>query len=176
MDHEIWRGNQLLERLMWAGPAWTGTEAQEEQREDLRARSIMRAYELGGLAFERRNPNWLESDHTEFQCRECSETEVEVDTPLGTFVMQARRARAGETITSVVIASTVTAYGRAATEDQLSLPIQIFGRLNPPMHYTGWTFQPDHFVYADSSHSDFLGGYPRDITWANEPDWPVGNP
>lgn len=40
-----------------------------------------RAYERGGLAFERRNEDWHESVHTSFVCREIDDEHVEVTTP-----------------------------------------------------------------------------------------------
>ncbi len=163
MNHEIRSaGGVVLETLNWEGPAWNSeSEAAEQYRSELRQRAIARAFELKGLAYERRNPNWLESDHTHFACREISDTQVEVTTPIGTFRLNAHRARRGETTTAVVIGRGFVGSGGHASEDQESLPVEISGRLNPP-HWTGdrWHFQPSHFVYADGSSSDYLGDYP----------------
>jgi len=152
VNHEIWRGNQLIETILWEGaPCRFGHEEDENRREALRLRAIDRAIELRALAFERRNPNWLESVHLSFACREVNEgREVEITTPLGVCRLKANRRKG-----------------------QQSLPVELHGRLNPPEHATGWTFQPSCFVYADGTRSDWLGSYPRDITWDIAPEWPV---
>jgi hypothetical protein len=140
VNHEIRTpAGQLLETIAWEGPAWSLDR--EEYRRELRERAIARAYELGALAYERRNANWLESDHASFACSEVSRVEVEVVTPVGTFRLNAIRA-----------------------EGQESLPARVFGRLNAPFETSsGWTFQPSHFGYADGTWSEFLGSYPRDV-------------
>jgi hypothetical protein len=163
MNHEIRDGQgNLLETLEWTGPAWrSDSEELERAREALRQRAIARAYELGALAYERRNPSWLESDHYDFPCREISENEVEVTTPVGTFTLKAHRARKGESTTAVIVFNGGIGIGGHATEDQESLPVTISGRLNPPWWKGGdWHFQPSCFTYADGTSSSYLGSYP----------------
>ena len=103
-----------------------------------------------------------------FPCREVDENHVEVTTPAGKFLLAARRARKGGHVSSVVVAGFGTAAGRIAAEDQESLPVALHGRLNPPSHWSGWTFQPSCFEYEDGSHSDFLGAYPRKVEFTEE--------
>lgn len=122
-----------------------------------------RAYATRTLPYEIRNPRWREAALRTFACREVSETEVEVTCPIGTFRLPARRARAGETATSVRVSGNVTGYGRVTPTDQESPPVRIAGRLNEPTKWQSWRFQPSHFVYADGSSSDYLGDYPMDV-------------
>ncbi len=174
MDHEIRRGAELIETLGWDGPPRTypEPEAVSEARSALRLRAIARAYELGGLSYERRNAGWLESDHIEFDCVEASESEVAVTTPIGVFRLRARRSRRGEMVTSSAVGPGAVGDGRLATEDQVSPPVRISGRLCEPSRYVGWKFQPSNFTYADGTVSDYLGSYMLDISWETEPTWP----
>lgn len=161
MNHEIYRGSELLCELKWEWPPWDGSPESERRRDMLTERAIATAFELRGLAFERRHPNWLESDHRVFECAEIESTIVRVRTPIGYFRTAAKRAKAGD----------ICLTGGIRTEDQQSLPTVLYGRLCVPTRYLGWQFQPSHFCYADGTASQFLGSYPQDIVWEQEPEW-----
>jgi hypothetical protein len=121
------------------------------------------------------NPNWKEIAHLEFDCKEVNETQVAATTPIGTFLIAARRVKAGEQATAVVVGSNLIGYGETAREDQISLPTRLVGRLLPPERSEWrelWLFQPTCFGYADGTVSSYLGSYPRRITWVQEPHWP----
>lgn len=169
---ELYVQGALVETLRYEGPPAPGVyegpewESYYAAHQAFLARVEARAYELHGLAYERRNENWKESVHTSFRCEETPDGEhVRVFSPVGSFLLAARRARAGDYKTSLVVSATMTGYGAHAVEDQTSLPVRLHGRLNEPVdRYSDWTFQPGHFQYEDGTRSDFLGLYPRKIT------------
>lgn len=174
MDHEIRRGDKLIETLRWElGRPWSFEDRESETyRETLRQHAVLRAFELKALAYERRNPHWLESDHYRFECREIDENTVAITTPVGICRLAARRVRKGEITTSVSVGATAIGYGTVAREDQTSPPVAIHGRLCPPEYYDRtWHFQPSAFEYQDGTFSAYLGSYPREIAWETEPAW-----
>jgi len=126
--HEIRRGTTVLETV-----------------EGERADAERRAYELGGLSYEIRNPEWHETDHRDFACSEDACGNLLIATPVGTFRLPAKRR-----------------------EGQESLPVRICGRLCEPDRVSGWLFQPSSIEYADGTHSAFLGCYPRDLHLVGE--------
>lgn len=123
------------------------------------------AYRIGALAYERRTEDWLESLHSSFACREDNEQNLIVTTPVGEFRLAAKRVRKGQTSQAVVVGRGFVGHGHAASEDQVSLPVRILGRLNAPHGASGWTFQPSAIRYADGTETDFLGLEPRKIDW-----------
>lgn len=152
MNFEIWRDGSLIESL----------NCSTEQ-------AIARAWELRGLAYERRNPNWKESAHRSFSCSEADDGYLLIDTPVGVFQMQARRAEAGELIHDYTGSGGMIAFGTLAASNQESLPVRIYGRLNEPGIYgASWDFQPDHIEYADGTRTGYLGSYPKPIELRGE--------
>lgn len=117
-----------------------------------------RAFEVRGVAFERRNPNWLECAHSHFDCNEISDSEVEITTPIGAFRIKARRAQRGDLIRDVSIGRGSCSAGRIAQETQDSKPVRVSGSLKlPSKPGAPWKFQPDFFEYEDGTHSGYLG-------------------
>lgn len=178
-DYLIVVGGTVAETLVWDGPPFAMNEPEDltQGRHDLAGRAEARAYELRGLAYEVRNPNWKESAHRSFRCEETPDgNHVRVFSPVGTFRIAARRAKRGE-VTSTVAASAsgrVYGFGATASQDQEALPIRIAGRLNAPQRCmrSDWTFQPSHFEYEDGTCSGWLGSYPLDIEWeGTAPAW-----
>lgn len=174
MNHEIYKGKNLLEVLVWDGEKYDfQSGAHNRKRAALTAQAVTRAFELKGLAFERRSPEMLESDHRNFSCREVDENHVAVTTPIGVFRLRAKRATKGGPVTSLRTGLRITGFGDTASQDQINLPVSISGRLNPPHRWCKfWTFQPSHFTYEDGSISGFLGCHPYQIEWVTELDWP----
>jgi hypothetical protein len=147
-----------------------------EKFDGTRSSGINRAIEIKGIAYVRNNPHWIESIHYNFRCKEVSEDEIKVKTPIGFFFLPARRAKKGDLKTAHTISSTAIGFGTVAKTDQLSPPVSINGRLCPPSkNRNKWWFQPSAFIYEDGSSSDFLGMYPRDIRWEEEPKWDINN-
>ena len=117
-----------------------------------------RAFEVRGVAFERRNPNWLVCAHSHFDCKEISDSEVEITTPIGTFRIKARRAQQGDLIQDVSLGRGSCAAGRIAKEAQESKPVRVSGSLSQPSKQgEPWKFQPDFFEYEDGTSSGYLG-------------------
>lgn len=179
-DFVIFRGDEVIEVINGPTDGWDfGSDESNARRAAMTERANARAFEVGGLAYEVRNPNWLEPSQDTFACVEVSAEEVAVTTPIGRFFLKATRARRGDLIEATLSGSTVTAGLSTAKEDQVSLPVEIVGRLLAPQSRTTvqhWRFQPSYFRYADGTVSDYLGSYPREIRWEAEPNWPVPSP
>jgi hypothetical protein len=142
----------------------------DETAEQLRGRALARADAIGALAYVRHHAHLLDSAHWEFPCREVGEDRVAVATPVGTFVLRARRARPGELYTSYTPGGT---EGMSRATHQVPPPVAATGRLLPPewpCHC--WRWQPECFTYEDGTASSFLGAYPVDVEWEGEtPEW-----
>jgi hypothetical protein len=131
---------------------------------------IARAFELKGLPYIVHHARFSDDVLKRFACVEDGDSVI-VTTPIGQFRLAARRARKGEQASEVRITGTTVGFGVVATEDQLSPAVELCGRLNLPSDVCGWTFQPSHFVYEDGTNSGFLGSYPRNVEWIDEPTW-----
>ena len=167
MDILIKRGGEILERIRWVGEPWVcGDKGAEQRREQLYAESVARAWELGGLPYEERNPRWLEPLMRVFSCREIDANTLEIATPVGALLLAARRARAGEMTSEVTVAarSGIIGQGSLAREEQDSPPVKIAGYLREDR--AAPTFAPSHIEYADGTRSGFLGLYPRAVVAA----------
>lgn len=173
---EFYSKNTLVQSSTWDGPAYHWEEAADvtAARNQFLAGVLEQAAAMGAVAKERVNPNWAEAVQHVFPCHEVSEDEIAVTSTVGTFRLQARRARRGEPRTAVSVGPNIVGSGSTTTEDQMSLPVELHGRLNPPKQPgRPWTFQPSIFRYEDGTNSDFLGLYPIEIrTWeGSEPAW-----
>ena len=109
------------------------------------AAAEVHAYEIGRLAYEVRNPNWKESVHHTFACREIDGGDLEFSTPVGKFRIAALRKGGGPWGTDAPV-------------------VEICGRLNAPAGRTPWTFQPRAVIYADGARCTSMSGYPLTAT------------
>jgi hypothetical protein len=88
----LMRGDEIVEVI--AMPRYD-----DPSREAARDRVIARAYETRTLPYEVRNgESWIEAMLSDFAVEELDDETVGVDTPIGRFLLRARRARKGDLI------------------------------------------------------------------------------
>lgn len=117
--------------------------------------AVKKAYEFGKLPYH--HCGFTESLSFAVPCEEVVEWgDLRLHTPVGEFVIKAKRARRGDPDGAVVVRPGLTAWGGVASKDSDSPPVSVYGRFSVEPDGELW-FQVSSITYADGTHSGYLG-------------------
>lgn len=135
--------------------------------EQARDACLEAAFRFGYLPSIRHHSHYTDSVEWPIEVKEIEPYgDVLLTLPMGTFRLNARRARPGQTTShqTVLFGGAAVGFGEVATEE-VPEPVKLFGRVSRYEYSpSGYVVQPSHFEYADGTDSGFLGVYPTDIT------------
>lgn len=127
-------------------------------------KAIKLSFQKGGWPWIRQHAHNIDGLLHEFACYEIDDhRDIAIQTPIGEFRFKCIRASKGDQTSTRTFAFNGQAMGIGQIAlDDVPLPVRINGLFWVNKDGTYW-FQPSHIIYADETHSGFLGCYPVDV-------------